>query len=268
MTNVVLYHDDADGFGAAYAIWKYDRAQGRVDDRLYIPVNHGQPVPPLPEDTRSLFVVDFSYDRATCDALFARYPDFLVLDHHKTAKDTLEDAIYARFDMNKSGAVLAWQYFHQDAPIPALLAYVQDRDLWRWALPQSEEVSLYLHTLPRCFDLWDKFDLQQAKIQGSAIKQYKDQLLEDIAKHAFATTFDGHPVVAVTTPVLTSELGNLLCRRHPEAAFAVMVNSQDPRLPTKVSLRSVGAFDVSAIAKNHGGGGHRNAAGFECAAEF
>ena len=32
-----------------------------------------------------------------------------------------------------------------------------------------------------------------------------------------------------------------------------------------VSLRSVGDYDVSAIAKTFGGGGHRNAAGFEVA---
>lgn len=33
----------------------------------------------------------------------------------------------------------------------------------------------------------------------------------------------------------------------------------------KWSLRSNGEFDVSAIAKHHGGGGHKNAAGFETA---
>lgn len=33
----------------------------------------------------------------------------------------------------------------------------------------------------------------------------------------------------------------------------------------RVSLRSKGSLDVSAIAKRHGGGGHANAAGFECA---
>lgn len=86
MTQVVLYHDDADGLGAAYAIWWHDRnIRQTTVERLYIPVNYGQPVPELPEDTTSLTVVGFSYDRATCDALFAKYPDFLVLDHHKNA---------------------------------------------------------------------------------------------------------------------------------------------------------------------------------------
>lgn len=54
MTQVVLHHDDEDGFGSAYAIWCHDRYTMRQKDRLYIPVNYGQPVPELPEDTTSV----------------------------------------------------------------------------------------------------------------------------------------------------------------------------------------------------------------------
>ena len=264
MSKVVLYHDDADGFGAAYAIWCCDKFNPGSPERVYIPVNYGEPVPELPEDTHSLTIVDFSYSREICDQLSAKYRDFLVIDHHKTAQAELVDASYAVFDQTKSGAVLTWHYFNPSLAIPAILHYVQDRDLWQWRLPYSEEVNLHIHTLPRDFHAWYQFDLTEAKVAGAAIKRYKDILLEEIAKKAFLTTYDGYKVVSVHTPVLTSEVGNLLCRRYPDAAFAILVSIVDPGGKTKISLRSAGDFDVSAVAKAHGGGGHKNAAGFEC----
>lgn len=262
MTQVVLYHDDADGFGAAYAIWWHDRnIRQTTKERLYIPVNYGQPVPELPEDTTSVTVVDFSYDRATCDALFAKYPDFLVLDHHKTAEAALEGAIYARFDQTKSGAVLTWHHFNQDVALPSILGFVQDRDLWRWALPHSEEVNLYISTLGRDFLAWDNFTLAEARSAGRAIKKYQDMLLEKIIETAYPNTEGHYHIMECYTPVLQSEVGNALCQRFPDVDFATLVTLTG-RSKGRISLRSVGDTDVSVIAKQYGGGGHKNAAGF------
>ena len=262
MTQVVLYHDDADGFGAAYAIWWHDRnIRQTTVERLYIPVNYGQPVPVLPADTSSLTIVDFSYDRATCDALFAQYPDFLVLDHHKTAEAALEGAIYARFDQSKSGAVLAWQHFNPDVALPTILGYVQDRDLWQWKLPHSEEVNLYIYTLDPDFLAWDNFTLPEARSAGQAIKKYQDKLLEKIVETAYPTTEGPYHIMECYTPVLQSEVGNALCQRFPDADFASLVTLTGIS-EGRISLRSVGDIDVSMIAKQYGGGGHKNAAGF------
>ena len=267
MTQVVLHHDDEDGFGSAYAIWCHDRYTMRQKDRLYIPVNYGQPVPELPEDTTSVVIVDFSYDRATCDMLAAKYPQFLVIDHHKTAKAELEGAPYAHFSMEHSGAVLTWHFFNPQLEIPLILHYVQDRDLWRWQLPNSEAVNLYISTLPRDFNVWDDFDKNKACLLGGAMKTYKDKLIEKIVKVAFTdeiTTPDGqtHSMVTVNSPVLASDVGNELCKRFPEVDFASITTVTGPN-KARVSLRSIGDFDVSAIAKQYGGGGHKNAAGFE-----
>ena len=262
MTQVVLHHDDADGFGAAFAIWHHDRRHNRPQDRVYIPVNYGEELHVFPPDTTSVVIVDFSYDRETCDALAARYPHFLVIDHHKTAQAALEGATYAHFDMTKSGAVLAWEVFNPNLPVPEILAYVQDRDLWQWKLPYSEEVNLAIHILDRDFDAWDRFDLASAMNNGVAIKKYKDQLVKDIIERTgYVTPMGDHLVACANTPVLVSEVGNALCNNHPAADYA-LVNCNDATHIT-CSLRSVGDFDVSTIAKQHGGGGHKNAAGFK-----
>ena len=145
----VLYHADADGFGAAYAVWKNLEAR---DAAAFIAVQYNEPVPEIDERTTTLMVVDFSYSREVCDALNEKYA-LVVIDHHESAEAALAGAEYAFFDGSKSGAVLTWEYM-TDAPVPELLAYVQDRDLWRYDLPMSREVNAYIQSLPREFDEW------------------------------------------------------------------------------------------------------------------
>jgi phosphoesterase RecJ-like protein len=53
-----------------------------------------------------------------------------------------------------------------------------------------------------------------------------------------------------------------ILRRTTEAEVTCVVK-EEPDGNVRVSLRSLGAVDVSAIAAGHGGGGHRFAAGFE-----
>lgn len=256
MRTAVLYHDDADGFGAAYACWKrlYENA-------IYIPVQYGQPMPELPATVEELFIVDFSYDRATCEALAKKYLSLLILDHHKTAEKELEGLPYAKFDLDKSGAVLAWERMYQYLPVPEILQYVQDRDLWHFALPNSEEVNLYIASLPQTFEAWDDFCLEEAEVGGRAIKAYRDSQVERACRNVRWEEIAGHKVPVLNLSDNISEVGNQLCQKFPEAAFsASYCDRKDGK--RSWSLRSIGDFDVSAIAKLFGGGGHRNAAGF------
>jgi nanoRNase/pAp phosphatase (c-di-AMP/oligoRNAs hydrolase) len=59
--------------------------------------------------------------------------------------------------------------------------------------------------------------------------------------------------------LFASELGNQLCLDYPEAEFSICYADHGDK--RKFSLRSVGDFDVSAVAGIFGGGGHRNASG-------
>jgi len=130
-----LYHANcADGFAAALAVWmKYK------DSYEYIPVQYGNPAPPV--DGRDVLIVDFSYPRKELLQLKEAAKSLLVIDHHKTAEKELAGLDFCIFDMNKSGAVLTYQYISPDQEIPKLFLYIQDRDLWKWELPSSREVS-------------------------------------------------------------------------------------------------------------------------------
>jgi oligoribonuclease NrnB/cAMP/cGMP phosphodiesterase (DHH superfamily) len=259
----VLYHGNcADGFGAAWAAWKCfgDAAQ-------YRPVQYGSPLPEI-ADGSEVFILDFSYPRATLDALAARC-DLHVLDHHKTAAAALASAPYARFDMDKSGAVLTWEALH-GTPVPLLLQYVQDRDLWRWALPDSREVSAALWAYPMEFALWDQvataiedYGISDLVLEGCAIRRYMEQQTAMICDQSRLEPVGGWTVPVVNATSLWSEVGEELLRRYPDAAFAASYYDLGNGL-RKWSLRSEDhREDVSAVAKAQGGGGHRNAAGFE-----
>lgn len=147
----VWYHHECwDGFGAAYAAWKRFG-----NDATYVSVQHGNP-PPDFVDGEEVYILDFSYDKDALLDIDGRASLLVVLDHHESARKQLEDLPFATFDMEKSGAVLAWEYFHS-SDVPELLLYIQDRDLWRWELPDSREINYALQSHPFDFELWDWF---------------------------------------------------------------------------------------------------------------
>ncbi|GAB4280171.1 MAG: DHH family phosphoesterase [Oscillatoriaceae cyanobacterium] len=252
----ILYHGHCyDGFGAAWAAWK---ALG--DNAQYIGVNYGEPQPEIP-DNAAVFIVDFSYPRDVLLELKERSSSLLVLDHHKTAQEDLRELDFAVFDMQKSGAMLAWEFWHPGEPIPELISYIQDRDLWRFELPQSREVFVALTSYPMEFQVWDSLDVGFLKTEGAPILRFQQQTVKNICRNAFYRDVGGYNIPVVNATAFFSDVAHELCCRYPEAAFtAYYYDRKDGK--RQWGLRSEGDFDVSAVAKKLGGGGHRNAAGF------
>jgi hypothetical protein len=252
----VIYHGQCDdGFGAAYSAWK------RLGDRAtYIPAQHGDPVPDLPESAK-VALVDFCYPRPLMEKLRTRLAGLVVLDHHVTAQADMADLPEAVFDMDKSGAHLAWNYFHPGQPLPELLAYVEDKDLWRFALELSKEVTAALRSYPMDFQVWDAFQVEQLKCEGGALLRLQEQMVETHCRRARWVELGGYRVLAVNASDLRSEIANRLCSQNPDMPFAAAYYDTLEGYRSW-SLRSVGDFDVAALAKRWGGGGHKNASGF------
>ena len=263
MSSYVLYHDNCpDGFGSAWAAWT-----ALEDSAEYIPVLYGKPPPDLAQGN-PVSIIDFSYPRQVLLDLHARHPSLHVLDHHKTAKADLAGLDFCLFDMDKSGAMLAWEHWHPDEEPPRLIRYVQDRDLWRFELPNSREISAWLQSYPYQFELWSALaeqlnsDFTRTVTEGKAILRAKKQQVELMCKHARMVEVGGHTVPIANATVFFSEVGELLCQLHPEAPFAGYYFDRSDGTQ-QWGLRSQGDFDVSEVAKSYGGGGHQGAAGFE-----
>lgn len=282
---LVLYHANCpDGFCAA---WVAHRKFG--DNADYIPVSYGQDPPDV--TGRRLYIVDFSYKREVMRKILSSAHSVTVLDHHKTAEAELVGIVdefmlrpdlianppgselpFIRFDMSKSGGRLTWEYFFPVGRVPWLVDYTEDRDLWRWALPRSRELNAALGSYRRSFDLWDDFHLLGSDVnmggraldvlasEGGTILRYQDQLVDSICSCSREIDMDGHGILAVNTSVLFSEVAGKLAEGRPFGA-AYFDRADGKR---QWSLRSRdGGVDVSEVACKHGGGGHRNAAGFE-----
>ena len=253
MTTYILYHGRCpDGFGAAYAAWKVFG-----DTAKYIPVSHGELPPQLPLGA-TVFIVDFAYHRDILLKMRQQH-HVTVIDHHKTAQQDLAGLDDAIFDLNKSGAMLAWEYWHK-SPAPKLIEYIQDRDLYRMKLPHCQQVVTALLSYPMEFEVWDKLDISTLIAQGEPICHYHDQMVELMATRMHWGKIDCYRVPIANATIAGSDVAHLLCKRFPEALFvAIYFDSGGKRFWT---LTSEGKFDVSSIAQKYGGGGHANAAGF------
>ncbi|WP_346829408.1 phosphohydrolase [Pseudomonas abietaniphila] len=275
-STICIYHANcADGFGAA---WVVRKALG--SDVEFHAASYGEPAPDV--TGKDVVVVDFSYPLQTLVMMSQVAESVLVLDHHKSAQTQLDtvpaaginhlDApqdigrLHALFDMNRSGAGIAWDYFFPDAPRPALINHIEDRDLWRFSIPGTKAITAAIFSYPHDFEVWDylaETDLRELALEGSAIdrKHQKD------VKHLVETTrremlIGGHTVpVANLPPTMASDAGSLLAKGSPFAAC--YWDTSDAR---QFSLRSTDeGEDVSQVATQYGGGGHRNAAGFKVA---
>jgi hypothetical protein len=288
--DICIYHGAcADGFTAAWAV------RSRYGDGVqYVPGFYGKEPPDM--NSKNVVMVDFSYKRPVLDGLLQsgdvkQAMTILILDHHKTAaadlagikapegsydarrwragwEQEMDWPVRAVFDMDRSGAQIAWDYFHPDKSRPKLVDYVADRDLWLFNLPKSREVAALIFSYPYDFDRWDwlaekmETDFDTLAAEGAAIerKHFKD-IDELLAQTTREMIIGGQRVKVANLPyTMSSDAAGKLADGAPFGAC--YFDRADARV---FSLRSRGdaGADVSEIAARYGGGGNRNAAGFQ-----
>lgn len=153
---LVLYHADCmDGFTAAWAVWR------AVPEAEFVAVYHGDDPPDCTD--RDVIIVDFSYKLPVMERLGEQCNSLILLDHHLTAVNELmpwQPPCPHQIELNvtKSGAMLAWEHFHAGVEPPALVRYVQARDLWTFHLPFSHEVNAVIASCSMKFDVWDQLE--------------------------------------------------------------------------------------------------------------
>ncbi len=259
---VVIYHGKcSDGFGGAWAAWKkfgdsatYIAAEDR--DHYHVDL-----------DGKEVYIIDYSYPKEVLLELEQKAKRLVVIDHHLSVGDNIKMLKEHVYDIDHSGAYLAWQYFFPNEPIPKLVDYIEDGDLYRFSLLDSRAVLAYVHVMPFDFIVFDKIasDLESTdgytKIleQGTLLRTVHERQVEYFAKKAELVEFEGYTVYAVNANNrVASDLGSLLSEKH--GPFALIFNYE--KWGWKCSLRGDGTVDLSAIAKKYGGGGHYNASGF------
>jgi len=299
--DICIYHADCiDGFTAAWVI-----QQRYLGIKCY-PCQYGQPFPDIDVEGKAIIIADFSFPPDVLAPIAEKAEAILILDHHKTARDMLEglprisrpqwdlipeefasqvvtgdgswrDRILVEFDMDRSGASMAWDFCrgHKDNPKPAIIEIVEDRDLWRFRLPYTREVIADMQSWNREFHEWDagakylQTNLNDSIMTGAAILRWQRTLVDQIVDGARREFFFGHEDVPVChcPYALASDSCHALLEKYPDAPFAVAAVYAHGGI--SFSLRSSDdRLDVSTVAKQHGGGGHSNAAGFRVELEL
>ncbi len=271
MARVCFYHAGCpDGFGAAWAV---RRAWG--DSARYQARGHDDPVPAREHEGDLVVFVDIAPPNEPLRELSEVAAQVVILDHHISSRDrlrsdlalvnALDDAGHrVVFDLERSGAALAWHAFHAESDLPDLLAYVEDQDLWNWKLPRSREVNAAIGSYPRRFEVWDDLaerPWEKLAAEGDPIVRSERREIERALQGVHPLHIDGRRIEAVNSRYVRSHIGHSLAER---AAFGEPVGCVYRLAGDRVdaSLYSIGEFDVSRIASSFGGGGHRNAAGF------
>ena len=267
---LILYHGRRcpDGFGAALAAWLFfgEKAEFRGLD-------HGEieTVDDLGDlQGRAVYVVDFAFGPELMAAIEARVSKLVVLDHHKSAAEKLTgyqcNCGVVHFDMNKSGARLAWEFFHPEKPVPGLIRFIEDRDIWKWEFAESAPFLAALDMEERSFERWAEIanftPEQEAAFmaRGGAMDEKFQKLCQEIADAAQPVVLNGVQGLMVNSPgVFHSQVGDLLSRWS--GTFALMWHANPKGV--KVGLRSRSEFNCIPLAESFGGGGHAQACGFK-----
>jgi len=303
MKPLVIYHANCtDGFGAAFAAWTV-----LGDEAEYLPMRYDEAEKWNTEDGRGrdVYILDFSLPSKTLVVLTAIAKKVVFFDHHKTAFESLlggaavdymvegkkYEAIYVDgshfiLDNNRSGALIAWEYFNPGTVIPALISHIDDYDRWQFKLDGTKELNKALWSgTPWNFEQWEDLacsDLTPMYKAGKAILRAHDQNVQTVVKGTAMdctivdfstitgwesghcgdiphyTSFSG--LMSNCPAHLSSDVGHELANQSGTFGLLWSIRKDGK---CGCSLRSNGDYDVSAIAKAFGGGGHKNAAGFE-----
>jgi nanoRNase/pAp phosphatase (c-di-AMP/oligoRNAs hydrolase) len=169
--------------------------------------------------------------------------------------------------MKQSGARMAWHFFFPEKPVPDLVRWVEDRDIWVWQFPESVGFLAALDMEPFDFARWKTiadFDAQQMSayiVRGQAMDEKFAKLAEQLADNARPLVFNGVEGLMVNAPsAFHSLVGDILSKKSGTYALMWTV---DAKGVIKCGLRSRSGFNCIDLAASMGGGGHAQACGFK-----
>lgn len=285
---IIFHHPCDDGFASALAAWLVFG-----NDAEYCGRDHNDPINTLPSfKDRNVYILDFSFNQDVFAQIFKEAAYVTWLDHHKSSFDMWLGKEYLTdqrqqyigvgpgykivLDNTKSGCILAWELFHPNKPIPDLFRYIDDNDRWVHKMTCSKAFTCAIRTHDMDFKTWKSLMIgcEDQKVidslikSGTAINLSFQKMVREISQDAQPVSFiyETDMFIKKSTGLccnanyhFSSDVGSLLANKS--GTFG-MTWFQKKDGTASCSLRSVGDFDVSVIAKSMGGGGHKNAAGF------
>ena len=281
----IFTHTDLDGVGCAILakyynpaieveFCDYDNVDQKVSDFLDNNIALGD-----------LYITDISVSEEIAERL--EYDtDFILLDHHPTALGLNKfKCCTVRVEDENTGIktcgtemfyqwLVEYGYLNKSKVLDKFVEIIRDYDTWRWAKLGADGVIskkvndlLYIYGREN-FINWCLSSFIQRKFPNLGIKENMllelrqeeiDKYVEKKNREMFTRALCGKVSGIVFANKFTSELGNRLCKMHPEIDFVTMIDIED----CTVSYRTI-KDDINLgrdVAALFGGGGHPKAAG-------
>ncbi len=263
---ICIHHNDLDGRCAAAIVGKVR------PDSIFIETNYNRPLPDLLSlQNQDVIIVDFSFKPDEMQRIVDHSASVTWIDHHATAKDYPYQHLSGLRDFrdkSRAGCELAWLYMFPNRTMPLAVQLIGDYDKWALNIPDSKifyEGMKLLKNGPK-ESIWESllsdegFQPCQTIIQmGKTAILYRDNYCNGLCNSfGYETEIDGNRAYACNQFMFGS--GGFGHRFHQYPLCIAYIHDGNR---FTVSLYSE-TVDVGKIAKEHGGGGHKGAAGFVC----
>lgn len=280
--DIVIYHNNCmDGFTAAAIATLSDHSNTNRYSAL-IPGDYTKPILLEVLADKHVCFVDYSCKTKEMLAILAVAKSVTVIDHHIGIHDEMASINHPNFsfvyDVNKSGAQLAWDYF-VGTDEPWFVQLIGDRDLWKKQFPQADILNLALRTekydIDKIRNLLEKIitgatlgvnhDTYELIKMGMSYNMHYQSIIEDIAVHAYSARLDDEAntsVLKVNCPLgFMSDVGAVLAKMSP-SGVAWLYYDLGNTVKHSLRVSKTSEYDASVYCKTKGGGGHTKAAGW------
>ncbi len=287
----VFYHGaDLDGLSSG-AIARYHFEDIKKEKIRMWPFNYGDnfPYSEINYGERVVMVDITKQPYEEMEKINSEY-NLFVIDHHKTFIDhPISKDISGVFKVGTAACQLTWNYYFDNKPIPGIINLLGQYDVWKnddkieWeekimpmqmgmrmqaADPNTEEgykfwksyLSLHLSTNLSSLRIADRIS-----DNGKVILEYQKMVdSKTINMYAFEAEFEGMESICMNSTHFSSQAFESI---WDNTKYDIMVSWANVKGEYyTVSLYTDKDYiDVSEIAKKYGGGGHMQAAGFQCA---
>ncbi|BAY20754.1 hypothetical protein NIES2100_04980 [Calothrix sp. NIES-2100] len=283
--DLVIYHNVVedfacpDGFAASWVCYrKYSEINPDLEYVGWTYDKANQGIIPDLTNYKNILVVDFSFKPAFLNYWKERGKAIYVIDHHEGFLETVKKSSYTLdnliFDDQECGATLTWKTLYPGQPIPKLLQYVRDRDLFIKQLQYCDEVFSGLSKLRRSFNLFDQL-LELENIDFQLVLDFlvpygEPSVLkkrEKIQIYLNRVEFYGDiPVVKLNKSdiALKSDLGEVLSSYYPFSKFVVIINKGQPEhIRIRSSIYTYNTNLIELFSDIESISGLKNAANFK-----
>jgi len=241
-----------------------------------IGINYGDEFPWEKIEREIVYMVDFALQPfKQMDRVNMLAEEFFWIDHHKSAIE--ESAKFPRIrglrQYNKAACELVWAYLVDATSLPPLFIRLLGRyDVWDHSDPRTLPFQFGMRQFPdtrpegdfNWENLFDEIAVNKIIRKGEIILDYiTSENTKYAVAAAFETELDGLRCIAINKLLTNSQIFDSVWDQEKYDAMLTFGWRAGGFWTVSLYTDKPGV-DVSVVAKARGGGGHAQAAGFQC----